>query len=107
MEEIMNNEVIENVNEEVTDLTVPEAEDTTVLEESENSNVGALAIGAGICGLAVVGAIALGRATYKHVLKPIGNKIKNAVKKKEHSEPPIVETTAVDESEDDTDETEE
>ncbi len=104
MEEIMNNEVVEN--EEVTDLTVPETEETTVLEESENSN-GALAIGAGICGLAVVGAIALGRATYKHVLKPIGNKIKNAVKKKEHSEPSIVETTTVDESEDDTDETEE
>lgn len=102
MEEIMNN-VVENENEEVTDLTVPETEETTVLEESENSNVGALAI----CGLAVVGAIALGRATYKHVLKPIGNKIKNAVKKKEHSEPSIVETTAVDENEDDTDETEE
>lgn len=104
MEEIMNN-VVENENEEVTDLTVPETEETTVLEESESSNIGALAIGAGICGLAVVGAIALGRATYKHVLKPIGNKIKNAVKKKEHSEPSIVETTAVDE--DDTDETEE
>lgn len=102
MEEIMNNEVVENENEEVTDLTVPETEETTVLEESENSNVGA-----GICGLAVVGAIALGRATYKHVIKPIGNKIKNAVKKKEHSELSIVETTAVDESEDDTDETEE
>ena len=104
MEEIMNNKVVEN--EEVTDLTVPETEETTVLEESENSNR-ALAIGAGICGLAVVGAIALGRATYKHVLKPIGNKIKNAVKKKEHSEPSIVETTTVDESEDDTVETEE
>ena len=75
--EIMNNEAIE-VNDEVTALTVPETEEMAVLDENENSSVGALAIGAGICGLAVIGAIAVGRATYKHVLKPIGGKIKNA-----------------------------
>lgn len=92
--EIMNNEAIE-VNDEVTDLTVPETDETAVLDENENSSVGALAIGAGICGLAVVGAIAVGRATYKHVLKPIGGKIKNAFSKGKSAKADTSEATDV------------
>ncbi len=104
MEEIMNNEAIESVEEE-TALTVPETEEEAVLDSNESSGVGALAIGAGICGLAVIGAVTVGKATWKHVLKPIGRKIKGAVKKK--GPEAIVEPIVVTSNEDDADETEE
>lgn len=104
MEEIMNNEAIESVEEE-TALTVPETEEEAVLDSNESSGVGALAIGAGICGLAVIGAVTVGKATWKHVLKPIGRKIKGAFKKK--GPEAIVEPIVVTSNEDDADETEE
>ncbi len=105
MDEIMNNETIENVEEE-TALTVPETEEEAVLEPNENSGVGALAIGAGICGLAVIGAVTVGRATWKHVLKPIGRKIKGAFTKEKEPAAAVVSTTA-EECNDDNDETDE
>ncbi len=107
MEEIMNNETIESVEEE-TALTVPETEEEAVLDSNESSGVGALAIGAGICGLAVIGAVTVGKATWKHVLKPIGRKIKGAFTKEKEPEA-IVEPIVVTEcsNEDDADETEE
>lgn len=107
MEEIMNNETIESVEEE-TALTVPETEEEAVLDSNESSGVGALAIGAGICGLAVIGAVTVGKATWKHVLKPIGRKIKGAFAKEKEPEA-IVEPIVVTEcsNEDDADETEE
>lgn len=92
MEEIMNNETIENTEEE-TALTVPETEDESVPDTNENSGVGALAIGAGLCGLAVIGAVTVGRATWKHVLKPIGHKIKGAFTKEK--EPVVVTDAAI------------
>lgn len=106
MEEIMNNEAIESVEEE-TALTVPETEEEAVLDSNESSGVGALAIGAGICGLAVIGAVTVGKATWKHILKPIGRKIKGAFKEK--GPEAIVEPIVVTEcgNEDDADETEE
>lgn len=107
MEEIMNNEAIESVEEE-TALTVPETEEEVVLDSNESSGVGALAIGAGICGLAVIGAVTVGKATWKHVLKPIGRKIKGAFTKEKGPEAivePIVATECS--NEDDADETEE
>ena len=107
MEEIMNNEAIESVEEE-TALTVPETEEEVVLDSNESSGVGALVIGAGICGLAVIGAVTVGKATWKHVLKPIGRKIKGAFTKEKGPEAivePIVATECS--NEDDADETEE
>lgn len=107
MEEIMNNETIENVEEE-TALTVPETEEEAILDRNEGSGVGTLAIGAGICGLAVIGAVTVGKVTWKHVLKPIGKKIKGAFTKEKEPETvakPIVVTECCDE--DDADETEE
>lgn len=106
MEEIMNNETIESVEEE-TASTVPETEEEAILDSNESSGVGALAIGAGICGLAVIGAVTVGKATWKHVLKPIGRKIKGAFTKEKESEAivePIVMTECS--NEDDADETE-
>lgn len=92
MEEIMNIEAIENTEEEST-LFVPESEEDAVLESNENSGVGTLAVGAGLCGLAVIGAVTVGRATWKHVLKPIGHKIKGVFSKDKQDN--IVDTTAV------------
>ncbi len=92
MEEIMNIEAIENTEEE-TNLFVPEAEEDTGLESVEKSDVGAIAIGAGLCGLAAIGAVAVGRIAWKHVLKPIGHKIKGAFSKDKQDN--IVDTTAV------------
>lgn len=105
MEEIMNNETIENAEEE-TALTVPETEEESVPDTNENSGVGVLAIGAG---LAVVGALAIGRITWKHVLKPIGHKIKGAFTKEKE---PVVVTDATievpgNENNDEADESEE
>lgn len=106
MEEIMNNETIESVEEE-TALAVPETEEEAVLDQNESSGVGALAIGAGICGLAVIGAVTVGKATWKHVLKPIGKKIKGAFTKEKEPEAiaePIVVTECDDEDDDETEE---
>lgn len=80
MDEIMNNEVIE-MEEEETVMTVPETEDTALIDQNENSGMGALAIGVGVIGLAAVGAVTIGRATWKHVFKPIGQKVKDAFSK--------------------------
>ena len=102
--EITNNEVIDVENEnEVTDLTVPETE--IVHDENENSGIGTMALGIGVCGLAAVGAVALCKLTYKHVLKPVGHKIKNAFSKGKSDKSDVSEVIAVecDDVEEDTD----
>lgn len=81
--EIMNTEVVEEANEEVTDL-VEQEPDTEVTESSNDDYVKSLAMVAGIAVLAGCGVAAIGKLVYKKALKPLGQKIKDtAAKKKE------------------------
>lgn len=79
--EIMNTEVVEEANEEVTDLVELEP-DTEVAESSNDVSVKSLAMVAGIAVLAGCGVAAIGKLVYKKALKPLGQKIKDSVAKK-------------------------